>query len=388
MARPAELADRRFKDTIFNRIDRRIAAGGMAREPIALHVGDTWFDLPEELTRPLEHEPWNDRMSRYGATQGEPELRRLLTEKLRTQNGIPVTGPEEIQITFGSTGALFLAMQRLMVPGDEIITLAPRWTILKVVASAAKTQLVEVPCFDRLAEDPEASITPWLEEKLSGRSRALYFNSPNNPSGVMLCPRQIEELAAFAKKHDLWVLADEAYEDYVWGDVEYLNIGALEGMHERTLSIFSFSKSYAAAGLRLGYVAAAAGVIATLNPGMVGVGYEPNRPAQVAAIRALERRETLLPRLRAAYREGLDAALSELKLPHLNADGGYFLFLDLRDRWRGLDADAKLERMLAAGVILSPGEHFCSAYEGWARFCFTSEQPELVAEAARRTAEL
>ncbi len=140
MARPAELADRRFKDTIFNRIDRRIAEGGMARKPIALHVGDTWFDLPDELTRPLDKEPWAGRMSRYGATQGEVELRRRLAEKLRASNGIPVSGPEEVQITFGATGALFLAMQRLMEPGDEILTLAPRWTILKVVAAAAETR--------------------------------------------------------------------------------------------------------------------------------------------------------------------------------------------------------------------------------------------------------
>lgn len=388
MPRPTDFVDRGFKDTIFNRISGAIAKGGLDPAPIALHVGDTWFDLPAELGTPLEQEPWNDRMSRYGNTQGEPELRRRIVDKLRTRNAIPVTGPEEIQITNGSTGALYLAMSRLMEPGDEVITLSPQWTILKVVAAAAKTRLVEVPCFDRIALDPTAGITSWLEEHLGPRSRAVYFNSPNNPSGVMLTDEHLREIAEFAKKHDLWVLSDEAYEDFVWDDAAYRSIGSLPDMHERTLSVFSTSKSYAAAGLRLGYVASAAGTIATLNPGMVGVCYEPNRPAQVAAIRALARHDAIVSRLRGAYLEGLAAARAEIDLPYLHPAGSYYLFLDLRERWRGLDEGEKLERMLAAGVIVSPGEHFGDSYAGWARFCFTSEKPELVAEAARRVARL
>lgn len=384
MPRPAELADRRFEDTVFNRIDRIVREGGRDPAPIALHVGDTHFDLPPELTEPLGHEPWAERLSRYGATQGEPELRRRLAVKLRERSGIPVTGPECVQVTSGSTNALFLAMQRLLEPGDEILVLAPRWTILKVVAAAARVRLVDLPCFDRVAADPAHDLTPALTEALTPRTRAVYFNSPNNPSGVMLQDAQLEQLATFAKEHDLWVLADEAYEDFAWGERPWRSIAALPDLFARTVSVFSFSKSFAAAGLRLGYAAAPEGVVATLNPGMVGVSYEPSRPAQVMAIRGLERHAQLVPRLRAAYREGLAAALSGLALPHLPADGGYFLFLDLRERWRGLAEEAKLERMLAAGVILSPGEHFGRHYEGWARFCFTSEPPERVAEAARR----
>ena len=388
MPRPADLAGVQFKDTLFDRIGRAVATSSEAGAPIALHVGDTHFDLPEELQRPLDHEPWAARMSRYGATQGEPELRRRLVEKLRLHNALPIAGPAEIQITHGSTGALFLAMQRLMAPGDEIITLSPQWTILKVVAATAKTHLVEVPCFDRVAANPDHDLDPDLVAALGPRSRALYFNSPNNPSGVMLGAAQLEQIADFARQNDLWVLSDEAYEDFVWDEHPYLSIGALPDMYARTLSVFSFSKSYAAAGLRLGYVAAPEGVIATLNPGQVGVGYEPNRPAQVAAIRALARHDRLVPRLRQAYLDGLAAARAELDLPYLHPAGGYFLFLDLRDRWLGLGEQDKLERMLAAGVILSPGEHFGAAYEGWGRFCFTSESPERVAEAARRCRNL
>jgi len=389
MPRPAALRERRLRHNVFLRIGEEIQrrAGG-ARPPVALHVGDTWLDLPPELNAPLPEEPWAERLSRYGDTRGEIELRRRLVPKLAERNRLPVSDPAEVQITLGATGALFIGMRRLLAPGDEVLVLSPQWTILRAVARAAGVRMVEAPFFHRLAAEPGGDLAAWIEPHLTERTRALYFNSPNNPTGVLLHRRHLERLADLARARDLWVLSDEAYEDFVWSDAGHVSIGSLPGMFERTVSIYSFSKSYAGAGLRLGYAAAPAGVIAAINPGQVGVSYEPNRPAQVMGIRGLARREAVVPRLRAAYREGLDAALANIRVPHLEPEGAWYLFLDLRDRWTGLDDTAKLERMAAAGVFVSPGEAFGAAYDGWARFCFTSELPDLVAEAARRAADL
>ncbi|MBD3165624.1 aminotransferase class I/II-fold pyridoxal phosphate-dependent enzyme [bacterium] len=389
MPRPAEFKDKPFKHTIFLKIAEAIQASADSDEaPIALHVGDTWCDLPEELLTPLPEEPWNERLSRYGNTRGETELRRRLAAKLREQNKLPVSSPDEVQIVFGATGGLYLAMQKLLEPGDEVIVLSPQWTIFRVVASTARVRIVEAPFFHRIADEPDGNLAAWIEPFLSERTRAIYFNNPNNPSGVMMLPEHIEQVASFAVEHDLWVFSDEAYEDFVWINAPYVSIGSLPGMYERTVSVFSFSKSYAAAGLRLGYVAAPPGVIAALNPGHVGVGYEPNRSSQVEGIRGLERSAEVVGRLQKLYREGRQAALESIKVPHLPAEGSFYLFLDLRDRWKGLSDDQKLERMLSAGVICSPGAPFGEAYDGFARFCYTSEPPEKVAEAARRTADL
>jgi aspartate/methionine/tyrosine aminotransferase len=355
---------------------------------IALHLGDTCLDLPPELEAPLDREDWDRRYSRYGDTQGEPELRRRLADKLARVNDLPVTDPGELQMSFGATGGLFLAMQRLLEPGDEILVLGPAWTILKVVAAAARVRLVELPFFDRMTDEAPAELGRLIEPHRTSRTRALYFNSPNNPTGAMIDPERLAALAALCRDWDLWVLADEAYEDFVWADTPHRAIAALPDMFERTVSVFSFSKSYAMAGLRLGYLAAPTGVIAALNPGQVGVGYEPNRPAQTAGLRALARREAIVSRLRGAYQEGLRAALANLALPHLPPRGSYYLFLDLRERWAGLSEEKKLERMLAAGVSVSPAEHFGAAYDGWARLCFTAEPPERIAEAARRANRL
>lgn len=389
MPKPSEYRNLSFRHTLFSRIREEIekrTAGRGGEDLIALHVGDTHFDLPRELLEPLPEEPWGERLSRYGDTQGEIELRRRLVEKLRRRNRLPVSSGREIQLTFGATGGLFLAMRRLLRPGDEVLVLAPHWTILRVVAATAGVKLVMVPAFDRLAGEPgRTDLAEWLAPCLGDRTAALYFNSPNNPSGVMLTPEHLASIARFARERDLWVFADEAYEDFVWNDVPYASIGSLEGMFERTVSVFSFSKSYAAAGLRLGYVAAPAGVIAALNPAHVGVGYEPPRPAQVQAIRGIERHGAVVDRLRAAYREGLRAAVENLRRPYLGGEGSFYLFIDLGEEWAALDDEARLERMLSAGVVLAPGSPFGGErYRRWARFCYTSEPPERVAEAARR----
>ncbi|MCB2211434.1 pyridoxal phosphate-dependent aminotransferase [bacterium] len=398
MPRPADLRDHGFKATIFNRIREEIdARSGSGEAPIALHVGDTYSDLPPELNQPLDAEPWNDRMSRYGETQGEPELRRRLFNKLTSINKLPIDSERDIQITFGATGGLFLAMTRLLEPGDEVLTLSPHWTIFKVVASTAKVRAVEVPFFHHFAPqaqdirldghptpsagaDVEQILTPFLTDN----TRAIYFNNPNNPSGVFLPLPILEQIAAFARKHDLWVLSDEAYEEYVWAQQPYVSIASLPGMHERTVSVFSASKSYAAAGLRLGWIAAAPGPLAAMHPAHVGVGYEPNRPSQVQGIRALAHHYVITERLRTAYLECRSAAMENLKRPYMAADGSFYLFVDMRETWDGLNDAQRLDRMLNAGVVVSPGGPFGAAYDGWARFCYTAEPPEVIAEAARR----
>jgi len=389
LPRPSQLRDHPFRRTLFHRLDRAVASGrSPVKDFLALHLGDTCLDLPPELSSPLEEESWDSRWSRYGDPQGEIELRRRLAKKLDSLNGIPVSGPEEVQITFGATGALNLALRGLLEAGDEILALSPYWTILRVVAAAADRKLVELPFFDRVHGLPAADLDSLLEPFLGPRTRALYFNSPNNPSGVALKPDQVEALARFAARHDLWILADEAYEDFLWADFGRCSIASLPDAFERTVSVFSFSKSFAAAGLRLGYAAGPAGAIAAMNPIHVGVGYEANRPAQAAGIRGLARRDRIVRRLRRRYLEGLGAAKAELAVPYLEPQGSYYIFLDLRDRWEGLSEDEKLDRMLRAGLSLSPGEYFGRFYDGWARFCYTCEPPDRIAEAAKRVSRL
>lgn len=390
MSKPSDFKDVVFTPTLWNRIEaeaRRREAGSEA--PFMLHVGDTWFDLPEELYEPIQDEPWARMLSRYGSTQGQLELRQRLAVKMREKNNLPVRGPDQLQITYGGTGGLFVTMTRLLERGSEVLTLAPYWPILRTLAAPAGVRLIEVPFFDRLAVDPiEVDIESILAPFLTPNTSAIYFNNPNNPSGVLMRRGHLEQVAAFARKHDIWIIADEAYEDFIWTDEPYVCIASFPGAFDRTVSVFTFSKSFAAAGLRLGYVTGQPGVVSVLNPVNVATGYEPNRLAQVQWIRGLERQRAIVGRLRDAYRAGLQAVRENLQVPYLRPEGSFYVFLDLRERWKGLSAEQKMDRMLDAGVVVAPGEAFGETYEGWARFCYTALPPADMAKAAKRANNL
>lgn len=390
MPTPKEVKKTSGKASIFDEIDAKIAfSTKKGQKPIPLHIGDTHFDLPKELNWERGAEPWQPKFSSYGDTHGLWILRERLARKLLRLNALPVGGAKDVQITFGATGALMLAMRRLLGHGDTVLALAPYWPILRIVASVAGVQLKEVPFYDRVTRegaDPEALI----EKAVSANVRAIYLNNPNNPSGIVLKPAVLEAIAKVAKRHDLWVFSDEAYEDFIWTKrIKRVSIASLEGMFQRTVSVYSFSKSYAAAGMRLGYATAPQEVIRRMNAGMVGVGYEPPQLSQVMAMRGMDQRATILERLRTSYFEGFRMALNNLgEVDVMGMDGGFFLMLDLRKRWPKLTESERLDQMIKAGVVLAPGSAFGKAYEGWARLCFTAEPPERIAQAVKRIAKL
>ena len=139
----------------------------------------------------------------------------------------------------------------LLEPGDEVLLPDPAWPPAAGNVLAARG----VPVGCRLHE-----ASGWrydldeVESKITAKTRVLYLNSPSNPTGGVLTRSDLERLAAIAREHDLWVISDEAYEDVVF-DGEHVSIASLPGMYERTIPLYTFSKSYAMTGLRLGYVA-------------------------------------------------------------------------------------------------------------------------------------
>jgi aspartate/methionine/tyrosine aminotransferase len=142
-------------------------------------------------------------------------------------------------------------MHALFEPGDEMIVSDPEWPPTMAIAVAAGAKPVAVPLHEQLGwrwdlDELERAITP--------RTRVIYVNSPNNPTGGVLTRADLERIAAIAQERNLWVLSDEAYEDLVYKG-EQLSIASLPGMYERTIPLFTFSKSYAMTGLRLGYFA-------------------------------------------------------------------------------------------------------------------------------------
>jgi len=371
------------KGSVFDRIAERMAACG-AEDMVPLHIGDTY--LPPAGPARLEGlEPGElPGYGGYAPTKGREELRLWCAAKAREVNRIPGVDPAWIQVTGGATSALFAAMRGCLEPGAEVLLTAPWWPVITTVCAAAGVGWREAPLYLQAAQDPGADLEALLEGVAGPGVKALYVSTPNNPSGVVLSREQLEQVAAFARRRDLLVLSDEAYEDFIFTGREHLSIAALPGMAERTVTTFSFSKTCALSGYRLGYAVAPPPIAARLEQVVTGSLYNAPTPAQGLVLRAMERREEWFPELRERYRLGWQAIREELALPSSGSEGGFFLFPDVGPALGGGDVWDLVDRLLAAGVSVSPGYVSGPSYRSHIRICFVSVEPERLREGVRR----
>src|SRR5262249_2137424 len=154
--------------------------------------------------------------------------------------------------------------------------------------------------------------------------------TPNNPDGKVLSRGQLERVAELARDRNLWVLSDEVYEDYVYYGAAHVSMAALAGMAERTLSVFSFSKSHAMAGMRLGYVAGPTEVIQHTRKICNHTVYSVPLHLQRGAVRALAHSADFIARAFEAHRAAREEAARSVGAPFFTPEGGAYLFLDLR----------------------------------------------------------
>src|SRR5919198_566155 len=221
------------------------------KDPFRLDQGDVSFDAPDTVKAAM-HRAIDDNRSHYLQTTGVPRLLELLAEKLRTRNRIPVQDPNEVMVTTGGIHALYIACQALLEPGDEVLLPDPTWPPCAGNVRAARAIPVPCPLHERLAWRYDLDE---LASRITPRTRAIYINSPHNPTGGVLRREDINAIAALAERCGLWLFSDEAYEDVIYDDAEHVSPASLPGLYERTISLYTFSKTYAMTGLRLGYVA-------------------------------------------------------------------------------------------------------------------------------------
>jgi len=345
---------------------------------LALHVGDTWMEPCESARMEALRVAAHPGMHRYCETEGLPALRAALVEKLRARNGLAAER-EGVLVTAGATSGIGCAVAALADPGEEVLVLAPFWPLVRGIVRAQHAVPVEVPFFDRVGSAADAVAA--IEERIGPRTVALYYSSPSNPSGRVLPRAWLEAIAELARRADLWLLADEVYEDYVYRG-EHVSIGTLAP--ERTVSVFSFSKAYGMAGNRVGYLAAPPALAAGIHKAQVHSSYHAPTAAQLAALAALEGGAAWLEAARASYRAAGDDAAAVLGVPP--PEGSMFLFVDVRNRLGARGMEGLLEDALAEGVLVAPGASSGAAYAGWIRLCYSSVPPADAALAVRRLA--
>ncbi|MEO8699755.1 MAG: pyridoxal phosphate-dependent aminotransferase [Kofleriaceae bacterium] len=352
--------------SIFARLREHLAR--FPGDVIPLQIGDTHLAPAARLDEVVWTELAAGDLYAYGSPEGWRPLVQAIAEKARARNQIAV-GPEGVQVACGATHALACAIQAVCDPGDELILLTPHWPLIKGTALGFGVRPVEVPFGSQ--DQLEAAITP--------RTAAIYFATPNNPDGEMLDAARLAQILELAVRHDLWILADEVYEDYAY-DGTHVSIATLPGGLERTITVFSFAKSYAQAGLRVGYALAPPPIAATLkklvNHSVYNVPVAMQRPAHGALVGGGD----FLAHARTTYRALRDRARARLQAKAACPPGGAYLWVELDPT----DCMPVLERCAAQGVLLAPGSAFGDAFHGFARLCFTGVPPERLDEGIDR----
>jgi aspartate aminotransferase len=332
----------------------------------AFHGGEPFFETPDTVKYAMLRALVENK-TKYAPSSGITPLRQALVEKLRTRNRIQATA-EDVIITAGGAHALYVAFQSIFDPGDDALVFSPFWTPIRDMITAAEARPLLVPT--RSARRHGLSKT--LEQFATPQTRAIYYNTPQNPAGTVFTRAEAEEVADFAKKRDLIVIADEAYEDLVY-DGEHFSIASLPGMAERTITTFTFSKTYGMTGLRIGYAVAREPFMTGLRKFVLYSANGVSTPTQYAALEALALPRSYMDERRAEYRERRDVlvkGLNELGLECETPEGAFYAFPSTRKLAK--DSRKAAELLLEkAHVATVPGVVFGGQGEGHVRFGYS-----------------
>lgn len=343
--------------------------------------GEPYRPTPDYIKDAI-HSALQNNQTRYAPSSGIPELRRAIADKLQERNRI-VASEDNVLVVNGGMQGLFGAFQSVVDPGDEVLIFSPYWTPIKDLVAHCNGRLVLVPTDEARRDGFRATLTRYATE----RTRAIYFNTPTNPSGVVFTREETEDVARFAIDRDLVVIADEAYEDIVF-DGEHVSIASLEGMANRTITSFTLSKSFAMTGWRIGYAVATEPWMTGLKKATLYSSNGVSTPTQWAALAAFTTKSDFLETSRAAYRERRDlllAGLNELGLACSLPAGAFYAFPDVTRI--GADSREAAEILLnRARVATVPGVVFGPQGEGRVRFSYSTsiETIEAGLESMRR----
>ena len=329
----------------------------------ALHSGEPYFETPEDI-KYAAIKALVDNQTHYAASSGLLPLRKALVNKLATKNGIQVT-TDEVIATVGGAQGLYAAFQCVLDPGDDALVFSPYWTPIGDLVTVAQARPLLVPTTTARRN----GIRNTLKQFSTPKTRAIYYNTPQNPSGLVFTRAEAEEVAAFAIERDLIVIADEAYEDLVY-EGEHVSIASLPGMLERTITCFTFSKTYAMTGWRAGYAVAQEPFMTALRKIVLYSTNGVATPVQHAMIHALATPETQIAANREEYRKRRDLLVSALNEVGLHCDppaGAFYAFPNVEkiNKNSRMAAQILLDK---AHIATIPGSVFGAQGEGHLRF--------------------
>jgi aspartate aminotransferase len=338
---------------------------------IRLEVGDPDFVTPAHIIEAAARGA-SAGYTRYPPSAGYPELRELIAQKVTHRNQLPTTG-DQVVVTTGGGGGLFTTFLALLNPGDEVLVSDPVWPGYPAQIHLQNGVLKRYP-LDRqrgFALDPDA-----IERSIGPRTKVLVINSPCNPTGAVYGADELKRIVEIAEHHDLWVISDECYDEIIL-EGETVSLATLGG-RDRIITVFTFSKTYAMTGWRIGYVVASRELAAIIGKLQEPVVASASSLSQKGAEAALLGPQDVVAKMVDSYRERRDLAIELLDgegIGYVRPRGAFYLMVDTSRAGDSLEFARRLLREERVGTV--PGSAFGPGGEGMVRVSLASSKADL-----------
>jgi aspartate/methionine/tyrosine aminotransferase len=341
-------------------------------DAIHLEMGEPNFDTPRHVVAAAAAAASNG-YTKYTPNAGLPELRAAVARKVTERNGL-TSSPEQVIVTPGAIAALYGTLLALCDSGDEILLPDPAWPNYRMIAALQGLQVGTYP----LLTDSGRFDVDAFERSITSRSKVVVVNSPNNPTGTMLDEQSIKAMVQIADARGLWVISDEVYDEIVFDRDVAPSVAALGGS-DNVVSVYSFSKTYAMTGWRVGYAVAPPDLVSYVVKTQEPITACVNAPAQMAAVAALDGPQTCVTEMRDAYRERRDRVvelLMDAGVPHLHPAAAFYVWVDVSAS--GLSGQDFARRLLHDHhVAVTPGGAFGRAGTDHVRLSLASAPADL-----------
>jgi aspartate/methionine/tyrosine aminotransferase len=367
-------------ESAFEVLARAKALERQGKQIVHLEIGEPDFDTPPHIKEAAKR-ALDGGATHYGPSAGLPELREAIAKHVSETRGVPVSA-DQVVVTPGAKPIMFFTIMALVGQGDEVIYPNPGFPIYESVINFVGGKPVPIP----LRESSEFGFDLELFEKaVSSRTKLIIINSPENPTGGVLDRAQIERIAAIAARHQIPVLSDEIYRQFLY-EGEFVSILNVPGLHRQTILLDGFSKSYAMTGWRLGYGVFPPELVEHITRLMVNSASCTASFVQLAGIAALEGEQAAVGRMVAEFKRRRDILVDGLnKLPGvkcLRPRGAFYVFPNITGTRRSSAEVA--ERLLNdAGVAALSGAAFGAHGEGYLRFSYANSEANLRAALER-----
>jgi aspartate/methionine/tyrosine aminotransferase len=332
-------------------------------------IGDPDFRTPENVCDAAK-KSIDDGYTHYTPNAGYEDLRIAIAQKLARENNIHVDPQKEVMVTTGAQGALCAIMLAFVDPGDRVLIPDPGYVCYRSQVLMTGGTPVSYPLSERnnFAPNPDD-----IHKRITKKTKMIVLNSPSNPLGSVIHERELVAIANIARDHDLMVVTDEAYERLVYDKTKHISICSLSNMKERTLSVFSCSKTYAMTGWRIGYVVGEEMAIREMTKLQEHICSHPTSISQKAALTALSSCEDFVLAVVEEFskrRELIVKMLNEIEGIHcLMPEGAFYVFPNV-SAFNMTSADLAKFLIKEAKIAVVPGREFGINGEGHIRLSY------------------